>query len=82
VPGQGAIATVDTHRRCRQHASPRHEDIEPGPLPERRDEIVAALKANPRLPGGFLVTGHVYDVNHGRIDVVVAPGLLRPENPA
>ena len=43
---------------------------------------VAALKANPLLPARFLVTGLVYDVTTGRIEIVVAPSLLRPENPA
>jgi carbonic anhydrase len=40
---------------------------------------VAALKANPNLPGGFMVTGLVYDVANGRVKVVVPPALLRPE---
>ncbi|MBV6822055.1 carbonic anhydrase [Pseudomonas sp. PD9R] len=40
---------------------------------------VAALKANPNLPGGFTVTGLVYDVATGRIDTVVPAGLLRTE---
>jgi carbonic anhydrase len=40
---------------------------------------VAALKANPNLPGGFTVTGLVYDVTTGRIDTVVPAGLLRIE---
>jgi carbonic anhydrase len=39
---------------------------------------VAALKANPLLPGAFLVTGLVYDVTTGRVETVVAPALLRP----
>ncbi len=39
---------------------------------------VAALRANPRLPGGFRVTGLVYDVATGRIDVMVPSALLRP----
>ena len=43
---------------------------------------VAALKANPLLPGGFLLTGLVYDVTTGRIEIVVPTSLLRPENPA
>src|SRR5271165_6914596 len=43
---------------------------------------VSALKANPLLPGGFLVTGFVYDVTTGHIEIVVPPSLLRPENPA
>ena len=39
---------------------------------------VAALKANPLLPGGFLfVTGLVYDVTTGRVEILVPPALLR-----
>jgi carbonic anhydrase len=41
---------------------------------------VAALKANPLLPGGFTVSGLVYDVANGRIQTVVAPTLLRAES--
>ncbi|MGI4841531.1 MAG: carbonic anhydrase [Janthinobacterium lividum] len=40
---------------------------------------VAALKANTQLPGGFLVTGMVYDVDTGKVEVVVPPALLRSE---
>jgi carbonic anhydrase len=40
---------------------------------------VAALKANPQLPGGFLVTGMVYDVATGKVETVVPPALLRPD---
>lgn len=40
---------------------------------------VASLKANTQLPGGFLVTGMVYDVETGKVDAVVPPALLRPE---
>jgi carbonic anhydrase len=43
---------------------------------------VAALKANPLLPGGFLVTGLVYDVTTGRVEILVPPALLRPESHA
>lgn len=39
---------------------------------------VAALKANPNLPGGFTVTGLVYDVKTGLVETVVPPALLRP----
>ena len=39
---------------------------------------VAALKANPRLPAGLIVTGVVYDVVTGRTDIVVPSGRLRP----
>ena len=40
---------------------------------------IAALKANPQLPGGFMVSGMVYDVATGRIDTIVPPALLRPD---
>jgi carbonic anhydrase len=43
---------------------------------------VAALKANPLLPGGFLVSGLVYDVATGRIEILVPPALLRTESHA
>ena len=39
---------------------------------------VAALKANPDLPGAFLVSGLVYDVATGHIQTVVEPAPLRP----
>ena len=55
----------------------------PSPTPHKAVAIdVAALKANPLLPGGFLVTGLVYDVTTGRIEIVVPTSLLRPENPS
>jgi carbonic anhydrase len=38
---------------------------------------VAAIKANPFLPGDFLVSGLVYDVATGLVDVVVPPAPLR-----
>ncbi len=38
---------------------------------------VAALKANPALPGNWLVSGLVYDVTTGLVDVVVPPASLR-----
>jgi len=40
---------------------------------------VAALKANPNLPGGFMVSGLVYDVDTGLVKTVVAAALLRDE---
>jgi carbonic anhydrase len=40
---------------------------------------VASLKANPNLPGGFTVTGLVYDVETGHVETVVPPAPLRPE---
>ena len=44
---------------------------------------VAALKANPVLPGNWLVSGLVYDVTTGLVDVVVPPAPLRhPESHA
>jgi carbonic anhydrase len=38
---------------------------------------VAALKANPALPTHWLVSGFVYDVTTGLVDVVVPPASLR-----
>jgi carbonic anhydrase len=43
---------------------------------------VATIKANPFLPAAFLVSGLVYDVATGLIDVVVPPAPLRPEESA
>jgi carbonic anhydrase len=40
---------------------------------------VAALKANPKMPGGFIVSGLVYDVDTGRVHTVVPPSRLREE---
>jgi carbonic anhydrase len=40
---------------------------------------VAALKANPKLPGGFTVTGIVYDVETGIAHTVVPSAPLRLE---
>jgi carbonic anhydrase len=39
---------------------------------------VAALRASDRVPGGYTVSGLVYDVATGRLDVVVPPTRLRP----
>jgi carbonic anhydrase len=40
---------------------------------------IAALKADPQMPDGFIVTGLVYDVHTGRIRTVVPAELLRPK---
>ena len=40
---------------------------------------IAALRANPRFPGGFTVASLVYDVATGKIETVVPPARLRPE---
>lgn len=40
---------------------------------------VAALKANSDLAGEFVVSGLVYDVATGRVEVVVPPAQLRPD---
>jgi carbonic anhydrase len=40
---------------------------------------VEALRANTEIPGGFTVSGLVYDVDTGRIETVVPPATLRAE---
>ncbi len=40
---------------------------------------VAALRANPSLPGDVVVSGLVYDVATGRVETIVAPAPLRDE---
>ena len=40
---------------------------------------VAALKANPKVPRGALVTGLVYDVTTGQVDIVVPTAPLDPD---
>jgi carbonic anhydrase len=43
---------------------------------------VAAIKGNPFLPAEFIVSGLVYDVRTGLIEIVVAPSLLRESTAA
>lgn len=43
---------------------------------------VAAIKDNPFLPAEFIVSGLVYDVRTGLIEIVVAPSLLRESTAA
>lgn len=38
---------------------------------------IAALKTSPQLPDGVVVTGLVYDVKTGRVEVAVPPAPLR-----
>ena len=38
---------------------------------------VASLRAIPALPGAWLVSGLVYDVATGRVEIVVPPGPIR-----
>jgi len=40
---------------------------------------VAAYQANNELPGGFMITGLVYDISTGKIEVIVPPSLLRSD---
>jgi carbonic anhydrase len=41
---------------------------------------IAAYRANKEIPGGFMVSGLVYDVTTGRVEVVVPPALLRQDS--
>jgi hypothetical protein len=40
------------------------------------------LRANPLLPGEFILSGLVFDVATGLVDQIVAPALLRAEQVA
>jgi len=42
---------------------------------------IAVLKANPTVPAGSTVSGLVYDVATGKIEIVVPLALLREEQP-
>lgn len=43
---------------------------------------IAALRANAALPGGWTVSGLVYDVETGRVETVAAPSPLRSNGDA
>jgi carbonic anhydrase len=40
---------------------------------------VAALRANPNVPGGYTVSGLVNDVATGKVERIVPPSRLRPD---
>ena len=46
------------------------------PAQSVRDDIMRLRKA-PGLPDTLVVSGHVYDVAHGTVEQIVAPGPLR-----
>ena len=41
---------------------------------------VAAYKVNKDIPGEFMISGLVYDISTGKIEIVVPPSQLRLEN--
>jgi carbonic anhydrase len=56
------------------------EELQAKAVPDPRAAVavdVAALRATPALPGEWLVSGLVYDVATGLIDIVVPPAPLR-----
>ena len=56
------------------------EELEAKAVPDPRAAVVvdvASLRATPALPGEWLVSGLVYDVATGLIDIVVTPAPLR-----
>jgi carbonic anhydrase len=74
---------------CHHHAHDalaKHMGVQPDALdqleitdPYKSVKVdIAALRANPRFPGGFTVAGLVYDVATGIIETVVPPATLRP----
>ena len=57
------------------------EELDPAAISDPYAAVkldVAAMKANPKLPDGLAVSGLVYDVATGRVEVVVPETLLRP----
>jgi carbonic anhydrase len=40
---------------------------------------VAAYKSNKELPGGFIISGVVYDIPTGKIEIIVPPSQLRSD---
>jgi carbonic anhydrase len=81
----GINCLVQSPELLAKHFGVATTELEPLAITDPRKSVavdVAALKANPQLPGGFLVTGLVYDVDTGRIETVVPSALLRPESPA
>ncbi len=76
---------------CRNHAPDllaKHMGVQPAALAtlaidDPYESVVldvAALRANPNLPGGLVVTGLVYDVDTGLVRTVVPSQRLRPES--
>jgi carbonic anhydrase len=56
------------------------EELQAKAVPDPRAAVavdVAALRATPALPREWLVSGLVYDVATGLIDIVVPPAPLR-----
>ena len=55
-------------------------ELEAKAITEPRTSVavdVASLKANPLLPGEWVVSGLVYDVATGLVEVVVPPASLK-----
>jgi carbonic anhydrase len=78
---------------CRNHAPnllAKHMGVQPAALAtlaidDPYESVVldvAALKANPNLPGDMVVTGLVYDVATGLVQTVVSSAPLRSESAA
>jgi carbonic anhydrase len=76
---------------CQLHAPAmlgRHMAVEPAGLdalavgdPYTAVKLdVAALQANPDTPAGLTVTGMVYDVATGKVDIVVPPVVLHADH--
>jgi carbonic anhydrase len=71
VPGLlASYFNIDTASLDSQHIDDPHKAVATD---------IAALRNAPGVPGGFRVSGLVYDVSNGRVNTVVAPGPLREE---
>ena len=92
-PGSGLNVVVLHHTDCginhAHHHAPerlaRHLGVEPEGLgakevtdPYKSVAVdIAALKADPNLPDTHIVSGLVYDVATGKVEIVVPPSRLR-----
>ena len=65
-----------------RHLNVTREELDHLPITDPYKAVardVDALRASRDVPGGFLVSGIVYNISTGLIDIVVAPAMLRDD---
>ena len=63
-----------------KHLGVSRTELESMSITDPRKAVVqdiAAYRANLEIPGGFTISGLVYDVSTGKIEVIVPPSILR-----